>query len=71
MPLRIMTIDRYPSTDRGTFARAALHFCRAARVQPKIQMARYYWADTGDTIGIVVEGDRAASTTTRSPVPTF
>ncbi len=57
MPLRITTIERYPTADRNEFARAALQFCRESRVQSKIRMARYYWADTGNTIGIVVEGE--------------
>ena len=56
MPIRFGKFERYPGADRNQLARAALAYCRLVRQQPKIQSARFYWADGGNTIGFVTEG---------------
>lgn len=56
MPIRFGKVERHPGSDRNQFAVAALAYCRLLRNQPKVQSARFYWADGGNTIGIVVEG---------------
>src|SRR5438094_107080 len=56
MPIRLMKFERYPTTNRDAFARAMLQYGRLARTQPKMQAARYFWVDGGNTIGLLLEG---------------
>ncbi len=57
MPVQMQKLERYPGTDRDKFARAVLNYCRAYRSDPKIGGAQFYWADAGNTIGVVVWGE--------------
>jgi hypothetical protein len=56
MPVRLMKFERNPNVDRNEFARAVLQLCRAQRRQPKIQDARFFWVDGGNTVGLLVQG---------------
>ncbi len=69
MPIRLMKFERYPATDRNAFARAALQYCRLARTEPKVQSARYYRADGGNTIGLVIEGQPGCFDYNPEPAP--
>ena len=56
MPIRLMKFERFPTTDRNAFARAVLQYCRLVRQQEKVQSSRFYWADGGNTVGLIIEG---------------
>lgn len=56
MPIRITKFERYPGVDRNEFAGSVLNLCRTLRSQEKITSARYFWADGGNTVAMVVEG---------------
>ena len=57
MPLRVTKMQRFPTTDRNEFALAAVQACRTIRAHPKIQSSQYFWADSGNTVVFVTQGE--------------
>lgn len=69
MPTQYMRFERLPSTSRGDFALAALQFCRTRRTNPKVTNARYHWADAGNTMVVLTEGEAGAFDYEANPDP--
>lgn len=67
MPTDYVRFERLPSTPRNEFALAALQFCRTRRINPKVTSSRYHWADAGNTLVILTEGDQGAFDFNPSP----
>jgi len=57
MPIRVTKLQRYPETDRNDFALATVQACRTMRAHPLINSAQYFWADVGNTVAIVTQGE--------------
>ena len=50
--------ERRDTTSREELGQAAIRLCRAQRTaNAKVQAARYFWVDAGNTIVVLVEGE--------------
>ena len=52
-----MKMQKNADVDRNDFALATVQACRTMRAYPKIQSAQYFWADVGNTVAIVAQGE--------------
>ncbi len=71
MPIQLSKYQRFPETDRNDFGLAALQFCRSTRANPKVQSAEYFWADGGNTIGLLIRGEDGVFDFNPTPDPNY
>jgi hypothetical protein len=58
MPINYQRWERRDGVDRNEFALAVLDACRRTRAtNPKVRSSRYYWADGGNTVAVLTEGE--------------
>lgn len=58
MPIQMQKWERRDGVDRNDFALAVLDLCRHMRgSNPKIRSARFYWADPGNTVVMLTDGE--------------
>ena len=69
MSIHMVRFERLPSTSRSDFGQATLQFCRTRRINPKVTSSRYFWADGGNTVVVLTEGEPGAFDWNPSPDP--